>query len=84
MTVHKQLPFTVLCFDEDNGQINLFHVEAASGMAAFTTVASQDPERDLTFMAALPGHQNEGQTITLPGEGLVSASTVLGQPDVFC
>lgn len=77
------LPFTVICFDEENGQINSFHVEAKSGIESFGKAVSEAPERSLVFVAALPGHLKEGEDVTFPGESLVYAITVSDQPEVF-
>lgn len=79
----RNLPFTVICFDEDTRQINCFHVHATEPIKAFAAAVKQHPSRDLSFVVALPGHQSEGDALTFPGEGLVCAETVREQPDVF-
>ena len=75
--------YTVVSFDEDNGQINLNHVKAKSGLASFAVAAAQLKGRSITFVAALAEHVNEGSGVDLPGDGLVDIQTVLEQSDVF-
>lgn len=74
--------WTVIGYFENNGQSVLHHVEADNGMQAFFALAQDEPE--LTMVAALPGHLTEAEgDVIFPGEGVVDAATVLGQPDVF-
>lgn len=80
----KLKSFMVICFDEDSRQINSFAAKAARGLEAFYAVAQEHPNRDLTFVVAVEGtHAATARLLTYPGEGLVSAETVLEQPDVF-
>lgn len=84
MPKRKLAPFTVISFDDDNKQIHSHHTMADSGLNAFQRVAQECPDRDLAFVAALPGHLKEAQhQITFPGEGLVYSETVLEQNEVF-
>ncbi|MGH8647121.1 MAG: hypothetical protein ACREX4_22765 [Gammaproteobacteria bacterium] len=76
-------PFSVICFDENNNQLLCLHVQALSAMESFSVVANDAPERPFVMVASLDGHVTVGKGITFPGEGLVSAETVLEQPDVF-
>lgn len=84
MPKSKLAPFTVISFDDDNKQLNCHHTKAASGLNAFQRVAKECRNRDLAFVAALPGHLKEAQhQITFPGEGLVYSETVIEQNEVF-
>lgn len=75
-------PFTVIGFYEDSGQIFSHHVQAKDGLAAFSTVAQSYPSAE--FVAALPGHLKENANeLFFPGDSLVSAETVIAQPEVF-
>lgn len=74
--------FTVIAFYEESGQSVCEHVEANNGIHAFWVLAQENP--DLTMVVAVPGHLTEGcGDLVFPGEGVVDASTVLEQPDVF-
>lgn len=74
--------FTVVGYFEEDGQVVCHHVEASSGMHAFYVLAENEPS--LTMVAALPGHLTEAAgEIFFPGDGVVDASTILEQPDVF-
>ncbi|MFA7523382.1 MAG: hypothetical protein WCY71_10715 [Halothiobacillaceae bacterium] len=74
-------PFTVLGFCEDTGQVLCDHVEAENDLHAFHVAAQQHGH--ISFVAALPGHLQEGEGISFPGTGFVDALTVLDQPEVF-
>lgn len=75
-------PFTVIGVRPDTGQIVSHHVLANDGLHAFAVLAAQD-NRDLEMTVALEGHQNEGEILTFPGEGVVDSQTIREQPDVF-
>lgn len=75
------LEFTVLGYVEETGSIFCEHVEALDDLSAFQA-AAKDNEH-ITFVAVLPGHLNEGAGINFPGTGVVDATTVLEQPEVF-
>lgn len=77
----KNTFFTVIGYHEDNGQIVCHHVEARNESAAFTAAAHAAPTMEM--VVALPRHHMEGVTLFFPGESVVSASTVLDQPEVF-
>lgn len=80
--------FTVIASVAMQGTLKSFQVEATDAYHAFGVVA-QSQNRDasdyeeLEFLVALQGHQNEGETFTFPGEGIVCEETVLEQSDVF-
>ncbi|WP_152966553.1 hypothetical protein [Gulbenkiania mobilis] len=75
-------PFTVIGFYEGSGEIVCLHTEARNATQAFWVVAQS--HTDLELVASLNGHLSEGEeTITFPGQGLVSAETVLDQPEVY-
>lgn len=75
------MEYTVIGFYEESGQTVCHHVEAKGAMHAFSVLAQDEPS--LTMVAAFPGKLHEGETVFFPGEGLVDASTILDQPDVF-
>lgn len=75
------LEFTVIGYREETGSIFCEHVEAHDDLSAFH-VAAKDNEH-ITFVAVVPGHQSEGVGINFPGTGVVDASTVLEQREVF-
>lgn len=79
--VPKLLEFTVIGFSEDNGGIFCEHVEAHDDLSAFQVAAKGNEH--ITFVAVVPGHQNQGVGINFPGPGIVDADTVLEQPEVF-
>jgi|TARA_R100001039_G_C1848046_1_gene108151 hypothetical protein len=74
-------PYTVIAFVEESGVVVAHQVTAENGLSAFAEAALIDP--DLTMVVALEGWKEEGVGLTLPGDGLVDAETVLDQPDVF-
>jgi hypothetical protein len=71
----------VISISEETGQIMSDHVRAESGSQAFSVVAGD--RLDVTFVAVLDGHIFEGAGIAFPGDRMVDAETVLGQPEVF-
>lgn len=73
--------FTVIGFMEDTGQSFADFIDADNGFNAFRKSAEQRPMA--TFVVALDGHIAEGRGATYPGEGVVSAETIMAQPDVF-
>lgn len=77
----KNTSYTVIGYHIDDGSFMCNHVEARSVGAAFTAAANRSPFMEI--VAALPGHHMEGVTLFFPGESVVSASTVLDQPEVF-
>lgn len=65
-------PFTVISFDENNGQVVADHVQARSGSHAFCVAAQ---ERTLmTMVVAMPGHltEKDGQ-LCFPDPNIVDA-----------
>ncbi len=79
-----KFPFTVIATVEGTGEIRIYTVEATSDFDAFRVAANASMDPRLDFVVALSGHQTEGTTFTLPGEGVVCTQTVLEQTDVFC
>lgn len=75
--------FTVVGFNEDNGQIVCLHVQASDGDHAFWLAAKINST--LSAVVALPGHLSEvtGE-LTFPGESVVDAETITTQPEVYC
>lgn len=73
--------YTVVGHEEDTNQLIVAHVSADDGLNAFAAAAAKHP--DAVFSVAVAGHWTEGDVFALPGEALVSAETVLEQPDVF-
>lgn len=79
-------PFTVISYNEETGQIYSDHVEAESMSQAFSVAAEEraDESVDVVFIAALAGHQTEGDgQIDFAGESGVYGFTILEQPEVF-
>lgn len=75
-------PFTVIGYNEDNGQSVCEHVMANNGIHAFWVAAQAKPT--LTMVVSMSGHLTEGAgEVIFPGEGVVDAATILDQPEVF-
>ena len=75
-------PYTVIGVHSGNGQIVCHQVFANDGLHAFAVVACTVGS-DLEMVVALNGHQNEGVSLTFPGNSLVDCETILEQRDVF-
>jgi hypothetical protein len=80
--------FTVIASVADEGTLVVRHVLATDSFHAFGVVANEEKDKGdsglrLEFLVALDGRQMEGETFALPGEGIVSAETVIEQDDVF-
>lgn len=74
--------YTVIGYYEESGQIFSHHVNAATPYQAFYLTAQSNNEA--MFISCLAGHIKEGvDTIEFAGESVVSAVTVLSQPEVF-
>ena len=81
---HARKPFTVIGFHESSGQLSCLHVVATDGLNAFAAAAQPtEAKGDFNMVAVMPGHISEEAGLEFPGEGLVTAETVLEQPDVF-
>ena len=80
--------FTVIAAVKNTGELKVFHVKADDGFQAFGVVAKQEQDAGekglrLEFIASLVGRQNEGSMLTLPGESMTCAETILQQPEIF-
>ncbi|MEM8515089.1 hypothetical protein RCH14_004449 [Massilia sp. MP_M2] len=76
------VPFTVIGHDEYERTLFIEHVVATDGLNAFAVAASKYPEAE--FSVAIEGTlTEEGNVLTLPGEGLVPSGVILTSPDVF-
>jgi hypothetical protein len=73
--------FTVIGHGEHSRQLFIEYVKADDGLNAFATAAAMRP--DAEFSVAIKGRLDETDGLTLPGEGLVCAETILEQDDVF-
>lgn len=74
--------YTVIGYYEESGQIFSHHVKASSPYQAFYVTAQSNSEA--VFITVLTGHLKEGiDAIEFAGESVVSAETVLSQPEVF-
>ena len=78
-----KLDFTVIAFQEDTGRFHCEYVKAASAYEAFSAAAEVDGNERLEFVVALPGIHKDDAGLIFPGSALVSATTVLEQPEVF-
>jgi hypothetical protein len=45
--------------------------------------STEQNDSDMSFVACLDGHIEEGSGVGFPGEGVVNAETVLEQPEIF-
>lgn len=80
--------FTVIASVAMEGTLVVRHVLATNSYHAFSVVANEEKDKgddglQLEFLVALDGKQHDGETFSLPGEGIVCAETVLEQEDVF-
>ena len=75
--------FTVIASVANEGTLKVFHVQATDGMHSFSVVAKRDQSESLEFVVSVEGIHTETSSLTLPGEGIVCAETVLDQEDVF-
>lgn len=86
----ENLPYTVIAISEESRMIHTHRVYAKNGLNAFRVVAQAHitsgaaEHFELTYIAALPGHDREGDaSFVLPDDSLVGTQTVLEQPEVY-
>lgn len=77
--------YTVIGFYESTGQTFVHHTVADNAFEAMSYIATgADEPEDMQIVVCLPGFLDDAnEDIHFPGEGLVSAATILEQPEVF-
>jgi len=79
----KKLPFTVIGFFDETGDIFIDHVTAPNALSAIGQSARKRENQDTVYVCALRGELTEGVDLDCAGQGIVYGSTVISQPDVF-
>lgn len=73
--------YTVLSYEDDNGEIHCDVVEIETPQLAMVEVAKK--RSNCFVVSVIKGVMLEDEHITFPGDGVVSSETILSQPEVF-